>query len=369
MIEAAPYPNVADMSSPEHILATAMIERGEQVKELGHVALRYTLGLDGNRFSDVPPVTDSQMSELNQQYWHDPAALLQHSREELIAVSHDAHHTPEVREKRLDRYMDAHLNLTLKMDHSAFPATQPGEVGHAVPKYIPDGFVDMGDDVNTGWDRSGREMIVVDKRQIFDAYRPVLKDIFSGDYSQDTPAAKQKKIFDKLAQAVDAQMPYDQLQTDLGRQKVSLAALSEGVCRHQALTFQVLSQFAGLNSQLLKGTARIGDSVGKHATVLAEVGDAWYAYDISNPDTSTLIGQKVWMPGIIPIDRPPYPGEKRVYSGVQKLSGTEVVYSNDGDMAWMIEDLSGQPAKYVSAPKPYQQPELITGLPDWMRIT
>lgn len=322
----------APLTVQENALAAAM------AGHIGDVTLQYTVTPDGDRLHDTPRLQGGQFDTLVDDFRKDPKEALAWARESLLSIQDDTRLTAGERSKRLHRYLDAYCSLTLKLDHKAFPPTRYGQVQRGVPEYIPDGFADLGGEKSLDAAHRNREMISVNKYTIFERYKPVLKEIFSTDYSQYSPDGKKQAMFTKLAQAVYFNLPYDHKDKALGGGKVDLGGLSEGVCRHQAMTFQILAQAVGLTARVLKSNLSAdGKYLGRHAANMIRVNHKWYVLDATNPDYVTEDGRNIWRPGIIRADRPPHPGESKLYEGTYKHNGKHHAWEARDDMYWIID--------------------------------
>lgn len=323
----------APLSLQESALATAMAHH------IGDATVRFAMSANGTRYHDVSLMNTDEFGVLVRQFQTDPKEALAWGRESLLAINQDDRLNSAERKNRLSRYLDAYSDLTIRLDHEAFPPTASGEVREGVPEYIPDGFVDMGGNKSANTLTRTREMIVVNKQSILEKYKPVLMDIFSRDYSQDTSDSKKAKMTAALAEAVYYRLPYDYSQKDLGGGRVDLGDMADGVCRHQALTFQVLAQAAGLTSRVVKNYMTSSDGRSeKHAANMVRINNKWFLFDVTNPDTIEKNNQKFWRPGVIPIDRPPQSRERRTYSGTYKHSGVSYQWAAHDNMYWMIDE-------------------------------
>ena len=160
-----PRKRTPELSLQERVIAEGM-SRG-----IGNVAIGGTIDTSGVRRHAVG-FNDSNFFSLARQFEKDPKRSLAYARENLLAVAHDETVGPEERSSRLDRYYDAYVDLTIRLDHAAFPPTPHGEVRSGIPEYIPDGFVDLGGNKNTDHILRSREQILVDKQEILEKYAP-----------------------------------------------------------------------------------------------------------------------------------------------------------------------------------------------------
>jgi hypothetical protein len=315
----------------ENALAAAMVHH------IGDTTLHYSLR-DGKRYHEVPEVTDAEILKLIPEFAVDPKESLAWVREALMRIAFDERLTGAEKDERLDRYLDAYIGLTVKLDHAAFPPTPEGIVAFGVPDYIPDGFVDMGGERSRDVDRRHREMIKVDKKALLDKYKPLLKELFSYDFEDDPLDVKKRKMFNFVAQVVYSEIPYTNAYESSSGDVVNLHEMDEGICRHQALVFQVLAQAAGLKSRLLKcHMSNNGDQFKRHAANMGRVDDQWYIIDASSPDYAWENDRKVWRVGSLIVDGPPRPGETRTYEGVLKNSHNRRTYKAHDDMYWYVD--------------------------------
>ncbi len=328
-----PAPN-ALLGPQENALAYAMLYRERTA------TVDFVVAADGDRLHQISKLTAGDLGRLASSFSVEPKDRLAYARESLFAINRDARLSPPERRSRIGRYLDAYSDLTLRLDHMAFPLTPSGTVRSGVPDYIPDGFVDMGRERTLNVLNRDREQIVVDKREILTKYRPLLLEIFQTDYSRMTLEQKKTHMAMKIGARIWTNMTDEQKlaqaggsspDIDLGGGTVRLSRLSEGVCRHQSLVFQVLAQAVGIKSILVKGKLN-GEH---HAANMIRIEDKWYICDVANP-TYTHVrpdGTKNIRPFIHPVDGPPPPhGEKRYV--VSRLAPNDMQYSILSEMYW-----------------------------------
>lgn len=278
---------------------------------------------------------------LAEKYAREPKEALAVARESLLSIGSDPMLSREEKDRRLDAQLDTVFDLTIKLDHAAFPPTKPGEVREGVPDYIPDGFVDMGKHRSTNPHERfdfGKPLgqILVDKRDTLAKYKPFLKDLLSRDFSRLDPQARKRRLAIETAKEIYVSMQHSvDAAESLGTDVVNLSSISEGVCRHQGLTFQVLCQTLGLKSRVLK-SYRDGE---RHSTNMLRLAGQWYIFDVTNPDYKLNdAGQREWRPGVYSVDEPPKPGETKVYRVNGKFSGDPHTYTAHDNMYWRILD-------------------------------
>lgn len=329
-------PDMPPISAPEGALALDMLYlRSGQAA--GTAVLNVSMD-NGRRRLCNPPLQPSQFAELASRFSGDPSDTLTAACESLFAVGSDASITPDERDWRVGSYLGAYTTLTAKLDHSAYPPSQ--QVRKGAPGYIPDGFVSMETDSCQNASQRGYEMIRVDKPAILDHYKPLLSKFFTesrGSTWRDSDA------LNGVARAIFFNRQYSH---DLasGRKSygggiVDLSKLSDVVCRHQALEFQVLNQVIGVKSLLFRCMAQFSDADKRelHMTNLVRMNGDWYVYDVTNPDYSR---NGSWNPGIAPIPNPlSRDGGKLRYDVKMLNSGEKRTYDNEKTQGvyWFIQ--------------------------------
>ena len=157
---------------------------------------------------------ENPYATLTEKYAQEPKEALAIARESLLSIGSDPTLSREEKDRRLDAQLDTVFDLTIKLDHAAFPPTKPGEVEKGVPDYIPDGFVDMGDRRSTkpqerSYSGKPREQILVDKRDMLTKYQPFLKDLLGHDFSKLDPQARKRRLAIETAKEIYISMQYD----------------------------------------------------------------------------------------------------------------------------------------------------------------
>ena len=191
------------------------------------------------------------------------------------------------------------------------------------------------------------------KAGVFKKYRADILEILSVPKIMNANNDDRKRlIMSALAGIVYAKLPYAKDSAgkpiqNLGGGKVNLSTLDEGVCRHLAMTYQVLAQALGVSSRLFKNYESFGDGQGrygspeKHAANMVRVNGKWYILDATQPDWITLPnGTKQWRPGTLEIDRPPLKGQVRTYEGALKHSGRRKKYISNPESFYRIDKIS-----------------------------
>jgi hypothetical protein len=328
------------LSVQERALAYAMLHR------IGDATIRFAMDGSGERRHTLS-FTGNDYDNLKNVFAANPTTALAWARRSLVAISTDTRLSEADRSSRLDRYLDAYTDLTLRLEHNAFPASPT--VRRGLPHYIPDGYVDLGKYESLQAARGSREQIWVDKRTIFEKYKPTLKKIFSHDYSGMSLSDSKLHMASTLALAVYTELPYSQAARAgddyIGDQRVRLSELTEGVCRHQALVFQVLGQAVGLAMRVAKGELSYTDNRGirhtsRHTTNLLQINGQWSLYDATNPDFfQKPNGVREWRPGRHAIDGPPPPDGQKDFTTRGRHGGQVLTYSLQGSAKahWFIE--------------------------------
>lgn len=323
--------NFNRLSLQERVLA------GAALRQVGSATIDYALSASGNRVHDNQ-FDDNAAATLVNRFRADPKSSLGYLRQNLLAINQDKHLSTPQRQERLGRYWDAYTDLTVKLDRAAFAETDSGAVHLGVPDYIPDGLVDMGSNPSTDPRyRGGRDQIKVDKAAIYKKYRSTLLEIFSTDYTNVPSSAAKRHMAKTLMQAIYFTLPYDKGRAarDNGPRTSGITHLhemSEGVCRHQALTYQVLAQACGLTSRLVK-CHMDGE---RHAANATRIDYQWYFIDVTNPDyTATPHGKLQWEPAAYKI--PHEPQDKDDYTFTKPHSGVKHHYTVRDDMCWRLD--------------------------------
>lgn len=330
----------APLTVQENALAYSMLH------SLGNVTVNFAMAEPGaDRLHRIGMLSAGDLGRLTASFAADPKERLAWARESLFAINQDTRLSDHDRGRRLDRYLDAYSDLTVKLDRAAFPPTPLGVVNEGIPDYIPDGFIDMGRERSRDAAHRDREQIGVDKHEILTKYRPLLREIFATDYSGMSPGEKKLRMAKRIGvgiwedmtdhDKVAALAPGESLPSpDLGGGKVRLSQLPEGVCRHKALVFQVLAQAVGIKSAVIK--ARLNGQ--RHAANMIRVDKKWYIYDVSQPVYRLRAdGSKDLRPARYPADGPPpaRAGEVKQYT-VSRLALNDTHYSIQNEMYWRI---------------------------------
>lgn len=253
--------------------------------------------IDQNGTKKLSKLEDMNTGMLAEKFKNDPKDTLAFGRRNLFAIMEDPNLSKEKKRDRVERYLDAFLNVQLKLDHIAFPPDETIRSG--VPEYLPDGLTDMGSDPDPDPQNRLREKIRIDKAKIFEQAKQLFTDIFSTEYLPETTDTQLKKyIVKRVAHFVYTTMPYDHKKAspfpNMSRSvRVSEAADQKlAVCRHHAIYSQVLLQAFGLTSRLLKCDLDSGKGAREpHACNLVRVDGKWAILDSTNPDEDNGVGE------------------------------------------------------------------------------
>jgi hypothetical protein len=276
------------------VLARAMLSgyKGGQELESGKmIAVDYKTK-DGQRLINFNPPSNSELSQLVENFREEPKKGLAMARVNLIEIARDKKLPENEREQRLERYLQAYIDLMIEIDHRAFPADGPTVVHEGIPAYIPDGLSDMGGDPRTDPSERGREKIRVDKRKVYQGSFGRLKQAIWSlkDTALDPSSAEIKKYlinFVMISTYLD--MPYDHTNRginplakmrSIGIDEYSGAGEPVSVCRHQAMETVLRGQALGLEFRLAK--CRLDRQ--KHVAVMFRVDKQWYLGDPTNPE-------------------------------------------------------------------------------------
>lgn len=306
-------------SSQEHHLASVMLRR-----ELGHIAT----------YDGASHVTQQEFGQLVDQFRHDPKESLAYARETLFELSADKNLDEATKEQMVDEYLDSYFDLTIRMDRAAFPETN--QIHQGVPEYIPDGYVDMG----TRYElhpvaRKNREQMWVDKRNVFAQNKDALKHLVM-NMPRDADVTTRKQVIVKYF----SELAHTRLRQgagyadNSGGNKVKLSEMTEGICRHQSMMFQVLTQAMGVQSRLVKCSM---NGI-QHVANTIRIDGQWYLMDVANPDYAPDVdGKKKWNMGLVKIDAPHQLGEDKQYDVTFPKSGDKRTYVTNDKTFWRVE--------------------------------
>jgi hypothetical protein len=169
---------------------------------------------------------------------------------------------------RIRRYLEAAVELETLMDRGASRAAE-GRVHSGIPRYIMDGYTDMGHNPSPTA-RRGREKIRVDKQSLKPwlvesrwralASEPELPEMLAGFYE----VVRRRLSLDEVR--------VSRLSNDWGDRSINLSRFLDdgvGLCRHLSILYQLCLQEAGIPARVVKGTLRVFGIGGRHAWNLA----------------------------------------------------------------------------------------------------
>lgn len=183
---------------------------------------------------------------------------------------------------RIRRYLEAAVELETLMDRGALRAPG-GRVFSGIPRYIMDGYTDMGHNPSPAA-RRGREKIRVDKQSLKPwliesrwralAYEPALPELLAGFY----------EVVRRSLSLDEARVR--RLSNDWGDRSINLSRFLDdgvGLCRHLSILYQLCLQEAGIPARVVKGTLRVFGIGGRHAWNLAWLGGRVALVDVTLP--------------------------------------------------------------------------------------
>ncbi len=282
MLHNPNYPHseqeMSALSLQQRVLAYAMLHKQ------GNATILYTPRADGERHL-AGILNENEIGALIAAFQKDPKECLAYARQNLIAIFQDKNLAPDTREERAWRYIDAYIDLMIRLDRAAFPATQ--KIQRGIPDYVPDGLSDMGKEDDPNPALRNREKIRVDKTYVFKHAREMLFDVLR--VASRTADSTDIKMYlaRRVGHFVHRELPYDKAQRapDFGKTRsLRIGEVRErhlAVCRHHALYVQVLMQALGLTSRVLK--CRLNG--GGHAANLVRINGEWHVLDATVPDT------------------------------------------------------------------------------------
>jgi transglutaminase-like putative cysteine protease len=288
-----------------------------------NVLVDYRLGPTGGR--RLTRGVDS-LDELLEPFRSSPESCQAAVVRNLRAILSDVRQSPPARQERLGRYLDAYLDLLVRLDHALFPPTEGTLVG-AVPAYIPDGFSDLGRDAETGESRPGREKIRLNKARVLSQSRDILLSAIDRHLSTEGTA---RLVAREVALRMNARsgpaLPVD------GR-SVALDHLYEeslGLCRHHAIYVQVLLQALGLETRMIKGWL----SGGRHAWNAVVLEGRWHILDPTNPWAPALLSPfDVYL---VSLEEPEEDPSQPILRLLPGPNGEERLYRADARLTWRV---------------------------------
>lgn len=309
----------------------------------------YTVAPDGSRIAQHT-LKEHDLRSLAQEYRKDPFTRLAHARNNLLAIMEDTRQPLADRKERAKRYTDAFLNLQIRLDHMAFPATDKIQKG--VPEYIPDGISDMGSEEAIDPKLRHREKIRIDKARIFERAKPLFYEIFAQEVPKDVSSAQWKKyVTMKVAEYVYNTMPYNYdaaksgspIMNNRSVNVVDVIDKNLSACRHHALVTQTLLQGFGVTSRLLKSDVNFSGQMEPHANNLVRIEGKWHLLDSTAPEK----GPDGTLTGIFlkPIPEKHIDLNKQTYTWkIPEANGRTRVYQSRANMFYRVRDNAQSPA-------------------------
>jgi|GEM_PF-2004623 len=236
----------------------------------------------GTRYRMLKMMEDSDhtVEHLIQAFKGQPVLFQAYCRNNILRLATDPRLTKKERKEQVNDYIDAYIDMVIQLDHATHPVND--EVQSGIPEYIPDGLSDMGSDDSLGI--RSRERIRVRKSHLYTQYREFIDKVLSN-------IMRPEGIITQAAQYIHAARKYElnparRVIPAERYMTVALDAMNDknvGVCRQDALNFQVLMQLLGFESRLLKCTLSMhGRAPGNHAANLVKIGNDWYLIDVTN---------------------------------------------------------------------------------------
>jgi len=181
--------------------------------------------------------------------------------------------------KRVERYIDASLDLEIILEKLIFPGK--GEIKKGIPSYLMEGYTDMGQEENDVV-RNGREKFRVEKSKL-------KRELILLRREKIIYKKSEKELLEYIAKEVMRIMPYNLEEVNIMARKAQDQTIvlgnkkgqEYGVCRHEAVRAQVYLQVAGIKARLEKGN-HYG---GRHVWNLLQEGSEERIYDVTKKST------------------------------------------------------------------------------------
>lgn len=186
---------------------------------------------------------------------------------------------------RRERYLRAAVDLEILMDRQSWPP-QSRKVYQGIPKYLMNGYTDMGS-LSSVTARNGREKIKVDKQRVRARLVACKRRVVS---SSQSPEAVLGHFYEAVRREVKFnEVGVEKLFREYGDQSIVLSKYLDmglGVCRHLSIFYQIYLQEAGIESRLVKGDLKFFVFSGRHAWNLARVGKRVALVDVTHPNVA-----------------------------------------------------------------------------------
>lgn len=166
-----------------------------------------------------------------------------------------------------------------------------------MPSYIPDGLSDMGSDPEIDPRMRIREKMRVNKMEFYKEAElyllELIKNLAGGGLEVENPEHSERLkqyIVRYIGTVVYNHIQYDHKEEGNYLNPFRSVPIAEihkrrlGKCRHHAMFGQVLMQFMGITSRLLKCDTDLGKISGPHVSNLVRINYKNYLLDITNPD-------------------------------------------------------------------------------------
>jgi hypothetical protein len=338
MSETVTFDPNLPISMPERI----MLGEVSYPSKLGAFVLAFERNQDGKlrrKMEHNPPTEIS--ADLMTDFRKEPVEVLSRTRDSIFAIASDSRLSSVEKEYGVAKYFEAGAALNLRLDSLLTPPEARGVLHEGAPEYFPHNFADLGQDPSRYLAGRTRDIILLDKKDLFQKYKADLVKIFLDPKFEGLDSAKKETALAiTLAGLVYGKVPFN-IAMDEAKGVTKLSQINEGVCRHQALTYQALCQFMGVKSRVIKNYVSFENDQGRlstpgsHASNAVNLGGEWYLLDVTNPDHEEKDGVKTWRPGAIKIDEDPTKQTKK-YSGRLKYSKKLREYRTRQNMNWLI---------------------------------
>lgn len=323
------------ISSPERPAALAVID----------------LAAGSREFNAYEHFSPENYRDLVKDFTENPFRFQRRARDALFLISNDETLSERERDEKLSEYFDANVQLTLRLDRSAYPPDPQGVVHEGIPEYLPDGFINLGKQKDLDMQKRTREGILVDKYEFLHKFKDQILNVFKDpDVLQSDYIKRQKKIISYLAATVHTNMPYGRDEqgkplNNYGKGPVGLSTIEDAVCRHHAMAFQILAQFFGIESRIFSNKVKFFNSNGSwsepghHLANIVKLEEDYWIIDPTNPDKVRRRDNSGYdmQVGRIKIDKPPI--NREVYMGKLPISNREREYTANNVYYWRIKDM------------------------------
>lgn len=199
--------------------------------------------------------TESEISNLFISYKDNPHKIAENMTRCLQKiVLNDNNQDNHDKKERLNRYYNQYIDLITQFDQIHFPHLWPQwAIYYWIPEYIPNWFVDFWSNKNVNTDtRNWREKLIINKNDFYQIHQNHIIKVLSQWVSQ-------KEIVWSTHNYI-WELPVSKTpNNDFWWASIPLSEISnnqEMVCRHKAMTMQLMMQFFWIESRLLKCDVR-----------------------------------------------------------------------------------------------------------------